>query len=338
MYSSHNDEARVVRRVGTNAAWTALNIASCEGYAALETAGFGAALHPVGCLLASSYNDDPYFDSAHELMHQFPQLQGSVHSPAPAESFNHMALPGVQRSLWEGGPAGRLHIPTALAAQEAAFLVAGGVVVDGVATAVRGSNGAFYVDVDGAALQADRVVVATGAFVNDPYPLLPTPVDVVVKSETVVLARLSGQEAARLQGLPALLWEVDDTGAGFEGVYCTGVCRHTDGRWYMKLGANLDLDEVFRPGDGAAVRRWFDAADTTAQLAVLTDVFCTVFPGVEVEEFRATKCIITRSAEGQPILRTVEDGLVVVTAGNGYGAMASDGVGAMAAREVLRSL
>lgn len=56
---------------------------------------------------------------------------------------------------------------------------------------------------------ATKVVLAAGAFSNFSN-LLSRELDLVIKSETVLLARVSKEEAARLVTLPSLLYEIDN--------------------------------------------------------------------------------------------------------------------------------
>jgi len=183
----------------------------------------------------------------------------------------------------------------------------------------------------GATIHAGRVLVAAGAFTNL-TPLLDRRLALTLKSETVILARVSGAEMERLRALPSLLYEVDTP--ELEGIYSTCPVEYPDGRCYLKMGCNLP-DDIYFDDDLGAIQRWFRSGDSDAHIARMLGALRTIMPGLLVEECIARRCILTRTAgHGNPYVGQIGD-RAYVAVGNGWSAMASDSIGRVACHLML---
>jgi len=100
----------------------------------------------------------------------------------------------------------------------------------------------------------------------------------------------------------------------------------------VKLGANTNLDVDL--GGLDEVQRWFAAPTRDDYVPLFRDHVDALWPTVKFTSYTTRNCIITYSTDGRPIIEQVDDGLYVVTAGNGVGAMSSDAVGRRAAQLV----
>ncbi len=293
--SSHDDRFRVQSVRGKDDWWTALNQASVAAWPALEARTGIRFHHPVGC----------------------------VWSTGPLTRWG-------DGGRYEPPPAGAIAPKALIAAQQRAFLAIGGRIE---AVSAR-SVGPGVVQTDAGDRTADHVLLAAG--VMSPFLLGRTAedLDLQIESETVLQARLG-----RAVSLPALLH--DGPHDNFEGawdVYATPPSPDPSGGVWVKLGANLDGDQRFETVDG--IRRWMldddgTKATTDGQRAILERLLGVLLPDEPVLEARIKRCIIARTSSGRPHLKTLArtgaGALHLATGGNGYAAMSSEGLGALAA-------
>ena len=380
VYSSHDDQGRVVRLLGFDDYWTDLNLEAAAGFRDLEAETGVTVVHRTGCVTTCEI---PYEKSAYFKGDRVQRTAGRVGLPlhvqvakTPTASNQLLREKGLRpnpdpktggrvvNACYEDGAtgAGFLSIPDLKRAQELSFLSHGGTVSNHTALSLSrdDANGAWRVHLsDGSVVSAPRVLVVCGSFCNKllQQSKLPglQPLPLQLKTETVLLAKLPEGIARTAATKPSLLLEVD-TG-DYEGVYAVPPMRYPDGNWYLKIGCNSPEDRCFDSGvsgagtgakgpDGQSmwseISRWFESSDDTAtqrQAETLERVFRDVYPELSenVSLFVPKRCIITRTPSGRPVLQELckcGSGLFVAAGGNGYGAMASDGIGRRAAAMV----
>lgn len=317
VFSSHHDQGRVCRTLDRVPTWTALNVASLSGIEALEAEVGIPVRRPTGCLLATNDPGHGWFDVAPEL----------EIDPAVAAAWPY-ALPGAVRYGLEGPPAGILVVPELLRAQHTALVAAGGTRhPHPLVRRTSGPPGHVLTLADGRVLEAPTVVLCPGAYVN---AWLDDPLDVVLETETVLLVPVDEARARDMATVPTLLW--DGEGSGWQSPYVVPPLRFADGRTYLKIGCDLDLDHRFVDVDD--VRAWFVSGDSAAQRPALVDAAATVIPSLSTDDAVTRRCILTRTPHAHPMIGEVGPGLFVGAGGHGWAAMASDGIGELVARTV----
>ena len=355
VFSSHSDQGRVVRLLGSDDFWTDLNMESAAGFQALEAETSSKIVHSTGCITAcaAAHNASAYFgySRVQDAASKFGLNLQLAESPTSAVTLargHGYQLQGARNACYEGGQgAGYLSIPNLKSAQEHSFSVHGGVLNGGTVLKVSrtGETGENLIELtlaDGSTVRAHNVLVCGGSFCNQLLPAeLALPLH--LKTETVVTAELPACVARELASLPSLLWEVD--ASEFEGVYLVPPMKYADGKWYLKIGCNSPKDMHFEQSSCDTwnqISRWFEAEDgneaTVEQERVLRSVLRDINPELyrKVVSFAPKRCIITRTPSGRPILEQLDENLFVATGGNGYGAMASDAIGRRAAEMVVR--
>ena len=185
---------------------------------------------------------------------------------------------------------------------------------------------------DGPPIDAERVVVAAGAFTNF-NGLLPAEVELTLKSEVIVLGEVDAATAERLGRYPTVTYQIDPV--DLDDIYMVPPVRYEDGRYYVKMGANTRLDRWFTDLD--EIQRWFNADTDPEHLPMFEPALRALWPGVDFLSIRTQPCIITYTADRMPLIQHLGDGLFVATAGNGGGAKGSDAWGENAALLVERT-
>jgi len=331
VFASHYDQARVQRLIGFDELWTRLSVESARAWPELERLT-GLTVHdPVGCLYLAP-RPDSYLDGAAALGQQFGlQHQEIDGSEAVRQIAPQLHVPDSVVGLFEPGPAGSINPRALVAAQLQATQQSGGTVVRDVVTSLRREGGiSELTTAAGQVHRAGSVVVATGSFANT-GGLLPRPLDVLVKGETVVLAEVSADTAASLVALPSVLYEMETD--ELDGIYLIKPVRYPDGRFYLKLGMNQAVDPLLN--DITAIREWFRDKAPDDTLSRFQREVTALFPTVPFLGFRTKRCIISRTVDRRPYLGPLGEGLVVAMGCNGYSAMASDAQGRVAATLAL---
>jgi sarcosine oxidase len=366
VYSSHNDQGRVVRLLGFDDYWTDLNMEAAAGFRDLEAETGLAIVHRTGCVTTCEipYEHSAYFKG--DRVQQTASRAGLDVQVAKAGAADRLLREkgfgaphpktGVENACYEDGAtgAGYLSVPNLKQAQELSFVSRGGMVNNHTVLSIaRHQNRTWQVHLsDGSVVNAQNVVVCCGSFCNK-LGLLPSGLRALplhLKTETVLMAKLPGKVARELAvTMPSLLLEVD-TGE-YEGVYAVPPMQYQDSEWYLKIGCNSPEDRHFEvpaagmqgddDGRWSEISRWFeggqaDAGATQRQEQALKRVFLDLYPELagSVSLFVPKRCIITRTPTARPILSELDCGLFVATGGNGYGAMASDAIGRRAAAMV----
>lgn len=349
VFSSHNDVSRVQRLIDKDAIWSTLNIESGKEYHKIQSMSGVRFLHECGCLYVSTYSNDKYLSDS--LPSQLPIFDPSVRGNGCILSREYLrtafplfVFPDNAEGYIEYSPAGVLNPIKLIQAQTTLFQRNGGVPIKGTALSVDESSGLYVVKTaNGETYASEKVLLAPGAFVNF-MDLLPADkkLDVVLKGETVLLVEVSGTEAARLQSLPSLLYEVD-TGEA-EGVYLTPPASYAElgnNQFFLKMGCNLASDRFL--GTLSEVQQWFrhghaafsKCSEDAKSADTLRRTLHNILPTLTGRSYMTKRCIITRTPNRRQYIGSVDGkGLFVATGGNGYSAMCSNELGRVAAHVV----
>lgn len=329
VFASHYDRSRIVRRTTRDMIWATLTHRSLQAYPALEDATGTRFLFPRrGVHLVPAGQRSVFVDAADEIARAFgvpvrhlPDA-AAVRAVVPA-----LGIPGEIYGIVEEPPAGMIDPRGLLRAQLTLARRRGVVRLDEIARRIEPGEGILSVQTDsGQRIRAHQVIVAAGAY-SGCSGLLPAPLALQRKSETVLLARIRDDQARRLATLPTLVYEGGTDTASTP--YLVPPVRYPDGHYYIKMGANTRSDrELANPEQ---MNRWMRAGDSDQARDDMVALLRLLIPDVEILEARTKRCLITYTPEGWPMIDRVAPGLWVATGGNGLGAKASDALGALTA-------
>jgi len=332
VFASHYDSGRVQRLIGHNDAMTRLNLLSVSHYPWLEEES-GIKFHTgSGCLYVNPAGSDSYLRSAPGKAKQFG-INASFYNSSRALSvaFPEFNFPSPSCGMLESSPSGHINPLLLIKAQLSVFERNGGKIFRETVMSLKFVNGIAEVATRKNKYKAKKIILAVGAFSNF-YGLLEKKLDLTTKSEVVLLARLSREEAQRLSTLPSLLYEIDTP--DFEGIYSTQPIQYPDGNFYLKMGCNLPED-IYFGRDLTEVQHWFRKGDSDRHVAKMKKALVTFMPNLKIEECLSKRCLLPRTKMHEnPYIGQVHDGLYV-TAGNGWSAMCSDGAGQLMTGLVL---
>ncbi len=231
-------------------------------------------------------------------------------------------------SLREPVPAGHIDPRRLITAQLAIATSAGATVQRSEARRLerRGAHWAILDADDHLIAEAAAVVVAVGPHTDELEGLPVTP-KLRVHRETVVMAHLGPDEARRLAGIPAGISIIDHP--IYEDFYYVPPTDYPDGSVRLKMGATMhDLIDLNTPEER---REWMRGSSHCGELPAIRALIEELVPGIVVDRWESTPCMITETPTRLPYLEVIDDGLVIAAGGNGYAAKSSDAIGALAA-------
>ncbi len=343
VFASHYDQGRLTRLLDRSEAWAQVTRRAVSNYAALEQAS-GIRFHsPVGCLVAA-LPEAPVGQVEDALgMVRQSGIEHTFYEPGDKswqEQFPYLDFADTHYVIHEPAPAGFINPRKLIQAQNVVAGQHGADFVGEVATSVAPApDGAEVSTATGSTYRARKVLVAAGAFSNF-NNLLAESLPLRLKTEIVVLARVSAATAQDLSGAPTVKYMIDST--ELDGIYMVPPVRYPDGNLYIKAGANTpgdteldtleDVQAWFRTeivGSFAPVRgktpHNFEEGEAYA------DALGAMWPGVEFLSFDTKRCIVAYTPSDNPIIKRVDESVFVAAGGNGAGAKASDAWGELAA-------
>lgn len=333
VFASHYDSGRVQRLIGQTDAMTQLNLESVRQYEGLQEES-GVVFHKgSGCLYVHPFGTDDYLDRAVERSRRFG-VEATMYAAGREieSSFPEFHFPASAKGMSELSPSGYISPPMMISAQLKVFEKNEGTVIRETVKGIRYRKHCAEVTTqEGNQYEAASVVLAAGAFTNFSN-LLEQPIDLVIKSETVLLAKVSREEATRLSLMPSLLYELDD--GEVEGIYATQPIQYPDGNYYLKMGCNLPED-IFFTNDLPAIQDWFRFGDSQAYEERMLQHLQIIMPYLKVDGHTSKRCILPRTQHHKnPYIGKVDERLFI-TAPNGWSAMCADGVGNVMASLIL---
>ena len=333
VFSSHYDSGRVQRQIGRNDTMTQLNLDAHEHYPWLEKESGISFQGKTGCLYVNPRGMDEYLESApNRIKKHGTKAQFFNSAEILNASFPEFHFPDDSVGMFEDAPSGHINPRRLIQAQLVVFEKNNGTIFrEYVREIDYKANSVIITTNNNLEIEAKRVLVATGAFTNL-SDLISQQLALIIKSEIVILARISKMEADRLQKLPSLLYEIDIP--ELEGIYSTCPLQYPDGQYYLKMGCNLP-DDIFFNNDLADVQNWFRDGNSEAHNKELSKVLKSIMPNLQVEDFTTSRCILTRTVKHEnPYIGRMTPSLFVAI-GQGWGGSTSNSIGKVASHLLL---
>lgn len=336
IYGAHYDQARIISQIiNREPIWAALSHTTLTQLPLLEAALGAPIYQPVGCV---SVNPVPptaeHLQQADAHAAQFGAAYALLDHAAQRATFPLLNFPANCTMLWEKAPAGYLNPRKLLAGQLAAAQQNKATLIREIAATVTDKGD--YVEVrtqEGSLYQAQRVLIATGAFTNC-FDLFPHPLALRLKIEYVVMGEVSAPEVERLGQVPTISYQIEaDTLAD---LYMFPPVQYPNGNYYVKMGANTTADRYVETLE--EINAWYRSGNSDVMLAVMRDTVCQMLPRLQATAWHTNRCVITRTAHAKPYIDIVKPGRIYAAiGGNGTSAQASDGIGQVAANLMIHN-
>lgn len=327
VFASHYDQARITRRLDTNADWSRLACRSIDRYPEIARLGGQEFHRPVGCLMAGSDSGPGagFLHLARTVARGSDIAFDDLGELALRSRFPVLSFPERIAGVFEADGAGWIDPRRLVTAQIAAATGRGATLIRSEARATEETaTGVRIVCADGTVVAGGKVVVSCGAF-SKADGLLPGPPALTVYARTVAYLEVDEVEAQRLRGMPAILYR--PPGAS-DGPYILPPVRYPDGRIYIKIGGDPDdiiLDTTH------AMKAWFRTEGRPEVVSYLADLLRTLMPDLAVLSVKGGSCVTAFTPSGLPLIYPQTPRIVVLTGGNGAAAKSSDEIGRLGA-------
>jgi sarcosine oxidase len=325
-FASHYDQGRLTGVLSRGPVWSKLAFQADQQYAGIEKASGIPFYTPAGRLHMPADQVDPaqlaLACGDYGLDYQYLTTAEQV------GLFPYLRFPDAEEGILEKNLAGYLNPRNLIRAQLAIAAQHGATIVPEMAAAVVDVGQYLQITtLSGRVFQTRKVLIAAGAFSNC-WRLLPRQLKLRIKSETILLAEVTAQEAARLHGMPAVGYAINSP--VLDDIYLLPPLQYPDGRYYAKMGCNTAADQFFTTFE--EMRAWFVSGDSDIYAADLQDALQSILPDLKINSFITKRCIVTYTARGLPYIDEVQPGKIyVAVGGNGTGAKSSDAIGRLAA-------
>lgn len=313
-FCSHPDQGRVTRIAGRTAEWSQLAARSIARYRDLAIRS-GIPFHsPAGLAVVTPTLDD-WIDAGLIAGSDIRKVD-----PDWLRSTTGIAVGNGHPIGYEGPPAGHINPRALVAAQSKLADVAGATVITETVTGLSANGSGFDVTGDWGSVQAERVLLTTGAFGRE---LMEKELDLERRARTVVMA-----EMADPGGLPSLILH-QPPDERLETIYWVPPVAYPDGRLCLKIGGTMVEDRSMESAE--ELIEWFHTDGYDVEIDALQTALRGLLPGTDFVSYTSSPCVITATPSGNPYIGFIDDGLAVAIGGNGSAAKSSDELGRLAA-------
>lgn len=330
VFASHYDQGRLTRVVSRDATWARIARRAINNYRMLEARSGISFYNPVGLLVVDAPDLAPSRAQSWLDIAQAEEIPISYYEPgdqAWQAGFPYLRFPATHAVLHEPAPAGYINPREMLRAQLTIAAQQGATMLPETALTVRQSaDGVHVTTAEGNRYRAERVLVAAGAFTNF-HDLLPRQIALKIKTETIILGRVSEADAERLRDMPVVVYKIEDD--QIDDIYMAPPIRYPDGHHYIKMGCNTIADQW--PTTLKEVQQWFREGNSDIVKEAMARGLRSQFPDVDFLSLESKRCIVCYTPTRYPSIDAVDERIFVATGGNGRGAKGADTLGCLAA-------
>ncbi|NHZ89901.1 FAD-dependent oxidoreductase [Massilia sp. CCM 8733] len=327
VFSSHYDQGRICTQLSRDRLWGELTRQSMSCFAALEAASATHFYRPAGMLYIAPGADVRAIAAlarATAVDHVSPARRDM------AALCPSVVVPAGHEALLEMAPAGIIDPRALIRSQLSIAMRQGASVIRETVVAAEKTSAHWTLTTDqGRQFTAKNILICAGAYSNC-FGFFREKIAIRVKSETTILVKVSGADAQRLSGMPAIGYQID--APRISDVYLTPPLVYPDKSIYIKLGANTDDDVILHTLDD--MQHWMKHGCRHPRQDMV-QALCDLIPGLDVSSVQVKRCLVTYSDHGKPYIDALGNGLFVATAGNGSSAACSDTLGSLAADLML---
>ena len=339
VFSSHYDQGRLTRKFSQDPVWAIIGSRAVDNYAMLE-AKSGIKFHePVGRVHAGRANISEKATGSADLITWMKRMDPNgeyMRYYAPDDDswrveFPYLNFPAGYGLFHEAAPAGYVNPRDMLRAQNVIAQQQGADRIEALVTGIHSTAEGVTIETkSGDRLSAQKVLIACGAFTNF-NNLLPEPIPLRLKTESMIWADVSPETAERLKSMPGTGYDIDDP--DIDDIYTAPPILYPDGKYKIKMGCNTK-GELW-PTTLAELQTWFQSGDSDVDLPPMERAIRAMLPDVDFGAVTSHRCIVTYTPSGYPTIDSVPSDphgrLFVGTGGNGSGAGGADTLGHLAA-------
>ena len=320
VFGSHYDEGRITRSLDADPFWSEVSRASIARYRDIEAVSGVAFFTECGAMMAGPAQDARMAEV--DAVRQAAGITAEAFDRAGlAERFPYFHFDDGHTGLYEAKDAGHISPRKLVRAQSVLAQKAGAHLMDVYATGIRETGQGVVVDTTAGTVEAEHVVVAAGGFSN---MVLPKPTPLAVYSRTVTFFEVDEDEAARLAGMPSLVYTDSDGHAP----YLLPPIRYPNGKIYLKIGGD-PVDHLLETP--AEMQAWFQSKGRADVGEFQRARIEHKLPGLAIRAMHTEACVTSFSPQDKAVIEAQSARIWLACAGCGRGAKCSDELGRRAA-------
>lgn len=328
VFASHYDEGRITRTIDPDENWARFANRSIARYRDIEARSGIRFFSEKGCLISglTTGRSQQYMANVRAAAERLGVVHERLNDNGLVARFPYFGFPRGSDAVFEPKGAGHVSPRNLVAAQTRLAGMAGATIIrDQVDRIIERDGYAEISTAGGGTVEAEKVLVAAGGFTNR-EGLLPAPLDLNVYGRTVTFFEIDEAEAARLAGMPSMIYEPEDITLG---IYMLPPIRYPDGRFYLKIGG----DTVDIPLETESeVRAWFRTPGDAGARAHLIRNMGDLVPRLDVAGIHTESCVTSYTPTGYPAIGwTASPSIAVMAGGCGAAAKSSDEIGRLGA-------
>jgi sarcosine oxidase len=320
VFGSHYDEGRITRALDADPFWSEVSRASIARYRDIEAASGVAFYTECGAMMAG-----PAQNAGMAMIDAVRHAAGisaeAFDTAGLAERFPYFHFDEGHTGLYEAKGAGHISPRNLVKAQSILAQKAGALLVDAYATGISETAQGVVIETTAGAVEEQHVVVAAGGFTN---MVLPTPTPLAVYARTVAFFEVAEAEAARLSGMPSLVYTDSDGHAP----YLLPPIRYPNGKVYLKIGGDPIDHQLETP---AEMQAWFQSKGRATVGDFLRARIEHKLPGLAIRAMHTEACVTSFSPHDKAVIEAQSARISLACAGCGRGAKCSDELGRRAA-------
>lgn len=334
IHASHYDEARITRLTSPDPVWAHLAHASQSRYAAIEEES-GIHFHTACGHLRGDLPIDHPKSELRAMTSTLSSVRGDVVPVTSAEVshlFPYLRFAEGTRFHYEPSPSGIINPRRLIEAQLSIGRKNGMIFKNDVAFQVKRIGTTWHIRTGEGSVSAERLLLCTGTYGKLMPDVVPVPLDLRIRPETVLLAEVGPEIASSFEHMPGIIWNFDDHPT-LPYAYVLPPVLYPDGRTWIKIGADHDRDVDISSVSLADSYMRSEGSAQTAQL--LKERVTTLIPSLDRTEFRSKPCLLTYTWSGYPFVDEIQSNCWAALGGCGKSAKSSDQIGRMAAQLIL---
>lgn len=347
IFSAHYDEGRLTYLLEECLVSQKLTKESIARYREIEKLSGIPFYNPVGCLYIGEKNEDCTIRMQNACIINNIPVEDISHQSLFKKKFPFIHLRQDEIALFDNTGAGYISARGLVAAQQEIARKQGCVIIRDVVSAIeefRHSNDNILLKITtdcGNIIEAQRVVICTGAFTNF-RQLLPNygilSPDMEITEDTVALLEITEDEAERLKIMPSILYDRTHYPSLLHkiGAYVLPPIRYPDGKWYLKIGHGKEYKKPLSTIE--EVKKWYLSKGDPEIIKEYADILKNLLSReVEIISIKGSSCVTTHTPSKFPYIDRITPILTVAIAGNGRAAKMSDELGRLAASLAVKA-
>jgi len=320
VFGSHYDEGRITRSLDADPFWSEVSRASIARYRDIEADSGVAFFTKCGAMMAGPAEGARMPEV--EAVRQAAGISAErLDGGALAARFPFFHFDEGHWGLYEAKGAGHISPRNLVRAQSVLAQKAGGQLIDAYATGIHETTQGVVIETTAGAVEAQHVVVAAGGFTN---MVLPNPTPLAVYSRTVSFFEVDEAEAARLAGMPSLVYTDSDG----HPPYLLPPIRYPNGKIYLKIGGD-PVDYLLETP--AEMKAWFQSKGRAEVGDFQRARIEHKLPGLAIRAMHTEACVTSFSPQDKAVIEAQSARIWLACAGCGRGAKCSDELGRRAA-------